>query len=782
MAIIVKDTFIGPANTHLNGGHKADTGQDWTQAAVRLGYTYVGFCLDGSGKCKNDESYNITGNCCFVDSGYNTGIIISANIYNPTNYDGLEFWDIGYGWGGCYAFTEWAPGVIYLHAYSGVLLGTVSYSPSSGDLWEVDLGVTIPGHLVCKIAGNVLFIIAMTFPVYTNHGLVNYPSSSNSSLRWSNFQIQTFTPPTISNLSVTDGSTAGGYDTIITGTNFTGTTAVNFGSTPATAFTINSATQITATVPAHVAGAVNVSVTNPYGTATLTNGFTYHTPTLSACTPNYGTNAGGTAVTISGTYLTGVTGVTFGGVTATSVVVVSDSSITCVTPVGTIGYVNVVTSNPVDSGTINNGFQYMTSPSIDSVNPSTGSENGNDIVYIFGQNFTGATAVQFGSVNATSFVVLNSNLIKAYTPKGSGIVNVIVSSAVGTSTFINGFTYIQTKTLIIDGVTIPNRFILEMGKITETEEVYSASQQYIPSDLQVVLDSEVGKFALIQKGYFQNRIIFNAPISVSYKGRVLFSGTIREVEEQQKERHLTITAHTKFGYINQLPNITASYTAQIPAYIIKDLLITVAGLKQSDLDQNSFNFANEYQSLHSASITISTTATSQVNAMTLIKNLLDLSGCTLIDRQGVLYLHQYRYDVDFNSTFYDYAINDSMIRDAPPTEMDVPYTSVKNAVSIVWASGTYTDTSNGTQLYSFNGGSGSIVIPTLVSATFFGNQIKYKNFYRKKTLSWSMKENFNFMSTAEKVLYCSYIYQITKKVYDTLNRVINFEGTRDVKI
>jgi hypothetical protein len=123
-----------------------------------------------------------------------------------------------------------------------------------------------------------------------------------------------------------------------------------------------------------------------------------------------------------------------------------------------------------------------------------------------------------------------------------------------------------------------------------------------------------------------------------------------------------------------------------------------------------------------------------------------------------------------------------MIRDAPPTEMDVPYTSVKNAVSIVWASGTYTDTSNGTQLYSFNGGSGSIVIPTLVSATFFGNQIKYKNFYRKKTLSWSMKENFNFMSTAEKVLYCSYIYQITKKVYDTLNRVINFEGTRDVKI
>ena len=80
----------------------------------------------------------------------------------------------------------------------------------------------------------------------------------------------------MASLSVVNGSTAGTYSTIITGTNFTGSTAVKFGATDATSYSVDSGTQITATVPAHVAGAVNVTVTNPDGTGTLTNGFTYN--------------------------------------------------------------------------------------------------------------------------------------------------------------------------------------------------------------------------------------------------------------------------------------------------------------------------------------------------------------------------------------------------------------------------------------------------------------------------------------------------------------------------
>lgn len=72
--------------------------------------------------------------------------------------------------------------------------------------------------------------------------------------------------------------------------------------------------------------------------------------TIDTLTPNTGLAAGGTAVTIKGTNFAGVTGVTFGGVAATSVVVVSETTITCVTPAHAAGAVSVVVSD--DSGPV----------------------------------------------------------------------------------------------------------------------------------------------------------------------------------------------------------------------------------------------------------------------------------------------------------------------------------------------------------------------------------------------------------------------------------------------
>src|SRR5207249_1655707 len=54
---------------------------------------------------------------------------------------------------------------------------------------------------------------------------------------------------------------------VITGTNFTGTTAVSFAGTAAVSFVVNSATKITAVAPAHAAGAVDITVTTAAGTS-----------------------------------------------------------------------------------------------------------------------------------------------------------------------------------------------------------------------------------------------------------------------------------------------------------------------------------------------------------------------------------------------------------------------------------------------------------------------------------------------------------------------------------
>jgi hypothetical protein len=79
--------------------------------------------------------------------------------------------------------------------------------------------------------------------------------------------------------------------------------------------------------------------------------------TVTSITPATGTTAGGTAVTIKGTNFAGATGVTI-GVAATSVVVVNDTTITCVTGATTSGAKNVVVADDSGNATLTNGYTY----------------------------------------------------------------------------------------------------------------------------------------------------------------------------------------------------------------------------------------------------------------------------------------------------------------------------------------------------------------------------------------------------------------------------------------
>lgn len=85
-------------------------------------------------------------------------------------------------------------------------------------------------------------------------------------------------------------------------------------------------------------------------------------PTVTSVTPNSGAAAGGTAITdLAGTEFRPGATVTFDGVAATSVVVVSRTRITCVTPAGAAGAVDVVVTNPDgrNSGTGVGAYTYV---------------------------------------------------------------------------------------------------------------------------------------------------------------------------------------------------------------------------------------------------------------------------------------------------------------------------------------------------------------------------------------------------------------------------------------
>ncbi len=165
---------------------------------------------------------------------------------------------------------------------------------------------------------------------------------------------------TVTQVSPNTGPIGGGTAVTITGTNFTGTPTVSFGGTAGTSVVLVSATSITAVSPAHAAGTVDVIVTDPGGPspATAADHFTFgNLPAVSSLSPTTGPAAGGTTVTITGTNLTGATGVAFGTKAATNLVVSSATSMTAVAPAGT-GTVDVTVTTPSGTSTVNSGDKY----------------------------------------------------------------------------------------------------------------------------------------------------------------------------------------------------------------------------------------------------------------------------------------------------------------------------------------------------------------------------------------------------------------------------------------
>lgn len=271
--------------------------------------------------------------------------------------------------------------------------------------------------------------------------------------------------PSIASVSPDHGPLGGGTAVTINGSGFTGSTYVFFGSHPASFRVIDDAT-ITAAAPAgDVAGAVNVSVTAPGGTATAPSAYRYDSPppppapSVTSISPDHGPLAGGNSVTITGSGFTGAVSVLFGSHQATFTVI-NDATLTAIVPAGdAAGPVAVyVTNGPVGNLT---GPQYTydpplppppPSPSVLGVAPSSGPTTGGTAVTITGTGLTGASAVRFGGIDAAEFTVEDDSTITAVSPAAptAGPVEVDVTTPAGTSTAGPMFTYVVPAPTITD--------------------------------------------------------------------------------------------------------------------------------------------------------------------------------------------------------------------------------------------------------------------------------------------------------------------------------------------
>jgi hypothetical protein len=216
-----------------------------------------------------------------------------------------------------------------------------------------------------------------------------------------------------------------------------------------------------------------VAFSSPPG-ATSTTGFTFISgdttnvpdtarPVIVSFSPTSGQL--GTVVTIFGSHFTGATAVRFGSILASSSVVLSDTVIQATVGTGASGFVTVTSPNGTG---YKPGFTFIrdTTSIPDTARPviaafSPTSARKGTVVTIFGSHFTGATAVRFGSVLASSSVVLSDTVIQAIVGTGaSGFVSVTSPKSTG---YKPGFTFIRDTTNIPDTTPVITSFTPTSG-------------------------------------------------------------------------------------------------------------------------------------------------------------------------------------------------------------------------------------------------------------------------------------------------------------------------------
>ncbi|MBX7099891.1 MAG: IPT/TIG domain-containing protein [Myxococcaceae bacterium] len=191
-------------------------------------------------------------------------------------------------------------------------------------------------------------------------------------------------------------------------------TTLKLGGNPVIDFQIIDDETLELRTPPGVAGSATVAITNPLGTYKCNSCFTYFDElALTSVAPAAAPLRGGAEVTLSGNGFTADMEVLFGVFSSPKVTLVSSTSVKAVVPRGAApGLVDLTVYNKNGVATLRRGFRYAADLKVTGAAPLTLPLQGGAVT-LSGQGFSGATAVKFGAVDASSFTVESDGVLKA---------------------------------------------------------------------------------------------------------------------------------------------------------------------------------------------------------------------------------------------------------------------------------------------------------------------------------------------------------------------------------
>ena len=472
---------------------------------------------------------------------------------------------------------------------------------------SIDIKASEESYLVCVANPGDNAMVSTLVSTLPQVPPANWPGVGNAFSRVpvklaSNFADCPSGNPTITSISVSSGTTAGGTSLVISGTNLTGTRGVKIGTFDATIETVT-ATSVAIRTPAGSGSSLQMHLVADGGWVSSAVGIRYSyalPPTFSSLSVTAGPTAGGTSTVISGANLTGATSVTVGGAAAT-LGSNTATSLTVTTPSGTSGAKDIVITTPSGSVTAVNAYRYAGVPTFTSLSVTAGPLAGGTTTVITGTNLESATAVTVDGVAATRSSNTSTSLtITTPGPRTAGAKNIVVTTAGGTVTATGAFTYVTAPTIsslsvtsgstaggtvsAITGTNMLNTTAVTVGGVPATFETNTATSITITTPASVT-DGAKNVVLTTAGGSSTLSNSFNYKYPITYSGNTNTGGSVPTSILRNTNETVTVSANSgslvKSGYTfagwNRLADGTGTnYSAGVDSFTVTGSTILYA--------------------------------------------------------------------------------------------------------------------------------------------------------------------------------------------------------------